>query len=159
MAIVLNKSSRTTGVPLAQTPDRRLDALSAILAKAPKATLKLFHTFLPGLYVRTIHMPEGAVVVSKIHKTRHPWFLMAGRVSVRDNDGAWNEFAAPYNGITEPGTRRVVIIREDAVWTTVHATTKTTPEEVEADIISKHDDHLDGEVPLIEEGGTCHLLL
>lgn len=42
---------------------------------------------------------------------------------------------APYHGITEPGTWRELFIVMDSVWLTMHPTDKTTPEEVEGDII------------------------
>ena len=61
-------------------------------------------------------------------------------------------------GVTEPGTRRVIRMLDDTVWVTVHATTKQTPDEVEADIIHKHDEHLGGTKPLITEDAPCHLL-
>ena len=34
--------------------------------------------------------------------------------------GEWVELTAPYTGITKPGTRRVLYILEDCVWTTYH---------------------------------------
>ena len=44
---------------------------------------------------------------------------------------------APHNGVTPPGTKRVIFTHEDCVFITVHATDKTTPEEVEEDVIAK----------------------
>lgn len=146
-------ATEATTQDLAIVPDERIDALErALIANLPPAELKLSHQFLPesGLYVRTIFMPKGSIVTSKIHKTRHPWFLLAGHVLVRDNDGTWNDIRAPHRGITEPGTRRVIRMLEDTVWVTVHATTKTTPEDVEADIIHPHAEHLGGVRPIQE---------
>lgn len=97
--------------------------------------------FTPGLFVREVFMPAGSLVTSKIHATRHPFVLSKGRVRVLDARGPV-ELAAPFTGVTEAGTRRVLFILEDAIWTTFHPTDKTTVEEVEADIIFKHDEHL-----------------
>lgn len=144
--------TEATTSDLAIVPDERIDALErALVENLPPAELNLTHQFLPGLYVRTIFMPKGSIVTSKIHKTRHPWFLLAGHVLVRDNDGTWNDIKAPHRGITEPGTRRVIRMLEDTVWVTVHATTKTTPEDVEADIIHPHIKHLEGVRPIQRE--------
>lgn len=38
------------------------------------------------------------------------------------NDGEWERLEAPHTGITEPGTRRVLYIEEDCIWTTSHVT-------------------------------------
>lgn len=138
--------------------DPRIDALERVLVEnLPPVELELNHQFIPGLYglpnlyIRTIKMPKDSLVTSKIHKTRHPWFLLEGHVLVRDNEGEWHEFKAPYQGVTEPGTRRVIRMLEDTVWITVHATLKTTPQEVEDEIIHKHDEHLGGVRPQLKE--------
>jgi len=95
----------------------------------------LKHTFCDGSYVREIFMPKGTLVVSKIHKKRHPYFIMSGDVSVVTEDGS-ARIKAPYQGITEPGTKRVLFTHEDTVWTTVHVTEKTDIKEIEQEIIA-----------------------
>ena len=103
----------------------------------------LNHTFTPGLYSRRITMPAGSRVTSKIHKTEHQFAVLKGKVTVRTfvGDRFYDvELQAGDSGITMPGTRRILIIHDesDCVWITFHATDKTTPEEVEADIIEYH---------------------
>jgi hypothetical protein len=44
---------------------------------------------------------------------------------------------APYHGITKKGTKRLVQIHEDVVFITVHATDKTTVEEVRKDVLAE----------------------
>ncbi|HEY1107424.1 MAG TPA: hypothetical protein VGE76_02290, partial [Opitutaceae bacterium] len=78
------------------------------------------------------------IVTSKIHKTEHPFVITQGRVSVySENDGA-QHLRAPYTGITRPGTRRILVIHEDTVWTTFHPTSHTDVARIEADIIEPH---------------------
>jgi len=96
----------------------------------------LTHQFINGLYVRMVHMPAGMVVTTKIHKVRHPFFVMFGKCRVMTEEGTV-EIHAPYQGVTEPGTKRLIHVLEDCVWYTVHATDKTTPEEVEEEVIAK----------------------
>lgn len=79
----------------------------------------LKHTFLKGYYVRTIFMPAGSRLTSQIHRTRHPYRISKGKLRVR-NKGKWKHITAPYQGITEPGTRRIIEILEDTVWTSLH---------------------------------------
>jgi len=92
----------------------------------------LRHRFTPGMYIREILMPAGAVLTSQIHKTEHPFVISKGRLLVYHNkDNGWVEFSAPYSGITYPGTRRILIILEDTIWTTFHATELTDLLEIE----------------------------
>jgi quercetin dioxygenase-like cupin family protein len=94
--------------------------------------LPVTHRFTPGLYVREIFMPAGAIVVSATHKFEHPFIVSKGRCSVwRDGEG-WETIAAPHTGITAPGTRRLLLIHEDTIWTTFHVTEETTPAGAEA---------------------------
>jgi mannose-6-phosphate isomerase-like protein (cupin superfamily) len=96
----------------------------------------LTHQFINGLYVRMVRMPKDMVVTTKIHKVRHPFFVLKGRCKVMTEEGVV-EIAAPYMGITEPGTKRLIHVLEECVWYTIHATDKTTPEEVEEEVIAK----------------------
>jgi hypothetical protein len=103
----------------------------------------LVHRFTEGLYVREIFMPAGSLITSKIHKTQHQFFILQGAVSVWDNDGQEVYYEAPYIGITEPGTRRVLYIWEDCIWATSHPNPNNeTVEEIEERIIEKHDNPL-----------------
>jgi len=94
------------------------------------------HTFAGGCYIREIFNPAGLLLVTKIHKKKHPFFLMKGKMSILTEDGV-KTIEAPHNGVTPPGTKRVIFTHEDCVFITVHATDKQTPEEVEEDVIAK----------------------
>lgn len=93
------------------------------------------HIFTPGLYSREIFMPRGSVIMSKIHKTEHPYVVSQGKVHVFIEGIGWNTYSAPYIGVTKPRTRRVLLIEQDCVWTTFHVTDKTDIGEIEKDII------------------------
>jgi hypothetical protein len=105
----------------------------------------LKHTFAGGCYIREIFNPAGALLVTKIHKKEHPFFLMKGRMSILTENGI-KTIEAPYNGITKPGTKRVIYTHEECVFITVHATECKTVEEVEDEVIAK--DFNDPEVKL-----------
>lgn len=93
------------------------------------------HRFTPGLYVREIFMPKGVYVIGKQHKTEHPYVVSKGRAAVWTEEQGVVEIKAPFCGITKPGTRRILYILEDCVWTTFHPTTETDLEKIEAAII------------------------
>lgn len=127
----------------------RVDELEATLVRNfPPAPLKLRHQFTPGMYIRTLIMPAGSLVTSKIHLTEHPWVLTRGRLTIfNEETGEQTDLVAPAMGITKPGTRRVALIHEEAEWTTFHATDETDPDVIESQIVLKHDAHLGGIAP------------
>lgn len=87
-------------------------------------------------YVREVNSPANALVVTKIHKFRHPFFLLEGEVSVMTESGL-QRIAAPHYGMTEPGTKRVIYTHTKTKWVTVHGTDLEDPAEVEEEIIAK----------------------
>ena len=101
--------------------DDRLDELEvAMLENFEPVHCLTTHKFTDGMYIREIFMPAGSLITSKIHKTEHPYIVSYGKVAVSIDGDEWNEITAPYTGITIPGTRRVLYIIEDCIWTTFH---------------------------------------
>lgn len=80
------------------------------------------HHFVPGFYIRQITMPAGFLCTTKTHGRRHAFHITKGRVTVKDESGKAQTLVAPYVGITEPGTRRILLCEEETVWTTFHST-------------------------------------
>jgi hypothetical protein len=147
----------TAAIELDASYHGRLDELEVAMMNVPAAECPVVHRFTPGLYIREIFMPAGALVTSKIHRTEHPYTISKGRVSVLTENDGWVELAAPHTGITVPGTRRVLYIHEDTVWTTYHPIADTDLAVIEAKLIEPHDEHRAGLVqppPLPRLEGT-----
>lgn len=101
--------------------DNRIDELEkAIVENLELVDCPVTHIFTEGMYIRQIAMPAGSLITSKIHKTQHPYTISHGVAAVSIDGQDWCELSAPYTGITEPGTRRVLYIVEDCIWTTYH---------------------------------------
>lgn len=135
---------------------RKMLAIERAIAELPGARkgdagAPLNHNFGDGLYVRTIHMSKGDIFVSKLHKTNHPYFVTMGSCLVWDGEKSV-AIKSPFSGFTEAGTKRVLFILEDCVWTTVHATKETDLEKIEDEIIAKDYDSL---VEHIKEKQLC----
>lgn len=103
------------------------------------------HTFISkngplqsGLYLRQIRMPAGMIIVTEIHRTEHPFYILAGRARVWTREHGWQVIQAPFRGITKPGARRVLIIEEECIWETVHAVDSQDVEEIVAAITLPH---------------------
>ena len=97
------------------------------------------HSFADGMYIREIFMPKGTLLISKIHKKKHPYFVLKGKVQVSTEEGVV-VIEAPYHGMTEPGTRRTLLVEKDTVWITVHKTEHKDLVEIEKEIIGKNFD-------------------
>ena len=52
-------------------------------------------------------MPKGQIISTGIHKKEHPYFVLKGDISVLTDEGI-KRIKAPYNGITKPGTKRLI---------------------------------------------------
>lgn len=120
-----------------------IDQLEKVmLDNFPMVECPLTHRFTDGLYVREIFMPAGSLITSKIHKTQHQFFVLKGKVIVWI-DGEEQIIEAPYIGVTEPNTQRVLYVVEDCIWATSHPNPDNeTVEQIEERILEKHDNVL-----------------
>ena len=135
--------------------EKMLNHPEVIMGGTPECDNKfcpLFHKFATGCYIRQITMPKGMLLVSKIHKTKHPYFILKGDVSVLTEQGVVR-LTAPYSGITEAGTKRVLYMHETTIWTTVHLNPTNTRDVnvIEKEIIATDFDELDNIHPAIGE--------
>jgi hypothetical protein len=105
------------------------------------------HSFADGCYIREIFNPAGELLITKIHKKEHPFFLLEGKMSILTEDGV-EHLEAPHYGITRPGTKRIIYTHTDCVFVTVHATEKKDIKEIEKDVIA---DNFDDPAISIEE--------
>jgi len=114
-----------------------IDALEKVmLNELPPALEKLTHTFTPGLYSRTWEADAGTIWVSRIHRTRHQFVILEGFLSVWV-DGKETVYEAPFHGITEPGTRRILYIHEKTKWITFHANPNELKEDEIVELITE----------------------
>lgn len=97
--------------------EERMEESIALGDMAP-AKMILRHLYPKGLYVREIFMPAGTLLVTRIHLEQHPFFISKGIVSVWDK--TWATLFAAHTDITQPGTRRILYVHEDCIWSTVH---------------------------------------
>ena len=84
------------------------------------ADLPIRHSFAPGIYAREMFIPEGTLLIGKIHKHRHHNFLMQGSIIVLTEEGGVKLLQAPLMIVSEPGTQRIGYAVTDTIWTTVH---------------------------------------
>lgn len=77
------------------------------------------HFRAPGMIARQMFLPKGGVIVGKIHKHAHLNHITFGHVRVETEHGPM-EIKGPHTFTSEVGTKRVVVVLEDTMWTTFH---------------------------------------
>ena len=87
-------------------------------------------------------MPRGEIIISKIHKVAHPFFLIKGKMSVLSEDGE-RLLKAPYYCITPPGTKRILFTHTNSIVVTVHRTFETDLKKIEKEIIAQNFDEVE----------------
>jgi hypothetical protein len=108
----------------------------ALVGKEAEKLNPLKHLFADGCYIREIFFPANELIITKIHKITHPFFLVEGEMSILTEDGAVH-LKAPHNGITLAGTKRVIYTHTDCRFITVHVTGSTDLQEIENEVIAK----------------------
>lgn len=117
------------------TPSR-FDKLEAEIAKLPPVDLALVHHWAPGLYAREMRIPAGTALTGKIHKTEHVNMILAGDITVFDEQNGTKRIKAPYTFVSKPGARRAGYAHEDTVWICVHPTKETDLAKIEEEVIA-----------------------
>jgi hypothetical protein len=123
------------------TADELVDQIEESIAKKlVLVDLPVSHQFTPGIYIREIFMPAGVVLTSRTHKYEHPFVISKGVVSVWSLQEGAVTYRAPHTGVTKPGTRRVLLVHEDTIWTTFHVNEDDIedPDEIVARVTEPH---------------------
>ena len=87
------------------------------------------HHFAPSMYAREMFMPQGSVIIGRIHKHSHINVISKGIVEIAA-DGVATRYEAPITFVNNPMAKRVLHAITDVIMTTIHATELTDPEEI-----------------------------
>lgn len=74
----------------------------------------------PNVYTREAHAKKGDLIASLKHKTEHQFIVSKGSCAVFIDGEGWSFMEAPFHGLTKKGTRRLIYVFEDLVFTTIH---------------------------------------
>lgn len=113
----------------------------------------LTHRFTKGIYVREFKMKAGSIIVSKLHAQEHICIISAGKAVVTTESGT-QVIEAPCTFISPAGSKRVLLIVEDMVWSTIHRCDGTDVEKLEALLIIPEPDDYRA-LPVVEEEALC----
>jgi hypothetical protein len=101
------------------------------------------HHFGPGIYIKEVTMPAGAVIVGKVHKVEHMCIMLTGRMILVQEDGTKTELVAPATFVAKPG-RKVAYIIDTTVFQNIYATDETDVEKLENMFVDNSKNLLEG---------------
>jgi hypothetical protein len=116
-----------------------ISTLKTELLKYEQFEPKTSHCFHGGMYCREVFRPAGTLIVGKVHKKEHFYFVVFGTVMVTTDDGP-QTVEGPQLICSSPGTQRAVYAVTDALCMTFHRTDAITPEAAELDLVEDDPD-------------------
>lgn len=114
----------------------RIAELQSFIQQQEQIALEPKHHFSEGLYARELFLPQGSIVIGKIHKHAHLNVIMYGRVTVTTPFGT-EDLEGPLIFESKPDTKRAVYAHLDTLWITFHPTEETDVDVIESQIILK----------------------
>jgi len=106
------------------------------MLKLDQADCPVIHRFGPGVYIREVKIPAGALAIGHYQKCPHMNIFLQGRLTIVNNDGTISELVAPMIFSAEPG-RKCGYVHEDVVWLNIYPTDETDVEKLEATYLDK----------------------
>jgi hypothetical protein len=135
---VLRPKPRSNPV-LSTTGTAHVDSRAAImrLEQAMREREHLFpvecewrHFFAPGIYMREITMPKGALMTGRVHKHEHLSMITRGKVAAQTQDGIVvievRPGDHPYVFISPAGLKRALVVIEECTWAVIHQNPSNT---------------------------------
>jgi hypothetical protein len=117
-------------------PKVDLESIEAFMLSQPeKADIPVHHHFGPGVYIRQITIPKGALCIGHEQRFDHTNILLSGAVAMYDEGGV-RIFQAPMIFTGKPG-RKLGAAIEDCVWLNIFATDETDVNVLEEMIAKK----------------------
>lgn len=118
--------------------ETHLTQVTSQLLKEQQANCPVVHRFGPGVYIREVHLPAGALVVGHYHKQSHLNMMLQGSMLLLKGDGDIEQLEAPASLIAPPG-RKVAYILKNVVWQNIYATDKKDVAEIEEELFDMGD--------------------
>lgn len=116
---------------------RRLTNNMLALSAGDQREFKVKHTFLNGMYMRELFIPEGSLLIGKIHKMECINIVSKGDISILTELGS-NRITAGYTGVSPAGIQKVGFANEDTVFVNVFRTDETDVDKIE-DVVAYAD--------------------
>ena len=113
-----------------------IELAEKMLLPEPQVECPVYNHFMPGIYIREMHIPKGTLVIGHEHIVESTNVFLKGKLKLLQEDGSWQELEAPMMFKGKLG-RKVAIALEDCVWQNIFATDETDIEVLESTLIRK----------------------
>ena len=100
--------------------------------------LPLEHFICNKTYVRQITLPKDMILTGKVHNFDHTSILSKGEVTIMTDEGTVR-IKAPATWMSKAGTKRLIYVHEDTIWSTIHQSENTLVEDLENEIVHESD--------------------
>jgi hypothetical protein len=118
-------------VDIPRTPQAlSIDFIEKEMLKHPQVDCPVYHRFGPGIYIREVHLPKGAMAIGHRQKTEHMNVMISGKVIMFNQDGTSKTISGPITFAGKPG-RKIGFILEDTIWQNIYATDERSVEKLE----------------------------
>jgi len=87
--------------------------------------IPITHDFADQVYLRKMVMQKDQAVLGAKHKHLHVWFLLEGKVTIKEN-GEVVDHIAPCYTISKPGAQRIIYAHEKSIFINVHKNPSNT---------------------------------
>jgi hypothetical protein len=121
----------------------KVDALQKAISQFEQYEPETKHTFHGGMYCREVFRVAGALIVGKVHKKEHFYYVVHGTVLITTDSGA-QEVTGPRLICSKPSTKRAVYAVTDALCVTFHRTDSDTVDDAENELVEIDPDAMFG---------------
>jgi hypothetical protein len=121
--------------PTAIAKNEGVEQIEAHMLNLPQIDCPVAHHFGPGIYVREVTLPQGALAVGHAQRFEHLNVMLTGKVAIID-DGKVKVLQAPMIFVGKPG-RKVGYVIETCVWQNIYATEETDIDKLEEMFLDK----------------------
>ena len=116
--------------------EEKVQMLEMAFLKQPQVDCPVVHRFGPNIYIREVTIPAGALSIGHRQTTTHLNIMLAGRVTMINEDGSKTKLIAPQTFVAPPG-RKIGYIHETMIWQNVYATDETDIKKLEEMFLDK----------------------
>lgn len=94
-------------------------AVDAAIGRLPQLDMQVKHDFADGLMARTLTIPAGTLLTSRLHKTKHVSIVSEGEITVWGDGVEPEVVTGPCTIVAEARTRRIGYAHRTTIWTTI----------------------------------------
>jgi hypothetical protein len=102
----------------------RIESAARAMLRLPQRELPVFDEFGPGVYLRTMFIPAGTLIIGLVHKTKHFNNVLKGSGLIF-MDGVVTRVRAPATFLSEAGCQKIGYIDEDMIIQGIFPTDET----------------------------------